>query len=147
VFRPLNARARVRNPFREEQQWPQRLLHVASMTSYEIVEGNNYNGIKEPLYNIVSYTWGRFRSTELDAPTLSAKVPWKIPPVDSTRHFSAGRINNLVTTLATFSNQARENEGEKDTGSDAKHVWIDVACIDQGSSPSSQASRMKEIGR
>lgn len=36
--------------------WPQRLLFVPEMKSYERAEGNRYGSTCEPCYNILSYT-------------------------------------------------------------------------------------------
>ena len=36
--------------------WPQRLLHVPSMTSHIREDLDSYNGVRAPDYNVLSYT-------------------------------------------------------------------------------------------
>jgi hypothetical protein len=43
-----------------EDYWPQRLLHIPTMTSYEKESGDIYCQTQRPDYNILSYTWGRW---------------------------------------------------------------------------------------
>lgn len=112
--------------------WPQRLLHVESMTSYEWQPGNIYNGHKEPAYRGVSYTWGRWRLAD-DAPAQLALpisgVPWAIPRIDPA-HFSAAE---LAATL-------RRTCGIQPT---VDFIWLDVACIDQRPG----LAALREVGR
>lgn len=45
--------------------WPQRLLHVPTMTSYEWQPGHCYGPSKpKPEYRAISYTWGRWKISE-----------------------------------------------------------------------------------
>jgi len=50
--------------------WPQRLLHVPSMTSFEWEPGNRYGVHIVPLYNAFSYTWWISNFSELYGPDL-----------------------------------------------------------------------------
>lgn len=71
--------------------WPRRLLHVPSMTSYLWQPGNIYGGITSPTYNIITYTWGRWmlRHPE-DKPHVKAidikGIEWDVPRIDP-EHF------------------------------------------------------------
>ncbi|KAL4908407.1 hypothetical protein BDW74DRAFT_175089 [Aspergillus multicolor] len=47
--------------FDNDDIWPRRLLHVSTMTSHKWQPGSRYNGQREPRYNAISYTWGRWR--------------------------------------------------------------------------------------
>lgn len=47
--------------------WPRRLLHVPTMTSFEWAPGNYYGSTQEPSYNATSYTWGRWAARRRDA--------------------------------------------------------------------------------
>ncbi|EGU86919.1 hypothetical protein HZS61_003084 [Fusarium oxysporum f. sp. conglutinans] len=105
------------------EAWPRRLLDVASMTSYERKPGNKYNGIKEPPYNAVSYTWGRFEDRR-EAPIRIKGVTWKIPGI-AKHHFTVNEFHQVLKTVA---------------GS-CHFVWVDVACIDQ----ENDAVKMDEI--
>lgn len=77
---------------------------------------------RNPAYNILSYTWGRFRT---DVPNYSndAKgeafqvdgIDWDIPPIDIKR-FTRKQFKSVLRTIA----------GKCD------YVWVDVACIRQG---------------
>jgi hypothetical protein len=55
-----------RDPFTlnelELMEWPRRLLYVLEMRSYERDGDNTYGGVREPAYNIISYTWGRWEA-------------------------------------------------------------------------------------
>lgn len=105
--------------------WPRRLLHIPTMTSLEREEGNTYGGAREPDYNILTYTWGRWRVS--DGPRLDvAGVDWDIPAIDE-RAFTLESFHRVIQTMSE----------------DSDFVWIDVACIDQNS----YAVKMDEIGR
>ncbi|RDW66847.1 hypothetical protein BP5796_09596 [Coleophoma crateriformis] len=51
--------------------WPQRLLRVDNMKSYEWQPGNIYGGEVAPKYNAISYTWGRY---DIDSPFAEHKA-------------------------------------------------------------------------
>lgn len=105
-----------------QRLWPQRLLDTATMTSYERLDGNVYDGVREPKYSIVSYTWGRWalrpeqQQGQGDASRVIIKgITWEIPRVDP-RHFSAHDFERMLSKIHST------------TGN--RFVWIDVACID-----------------
>ncbi|KFY63558.1 hypothetical protein V496_03866 [Pseudogymnoascus sp. VKM F-4515 (FW-2607)] len=113
-------------PSRDETQlqpWPRRLLHVASMTSYEWQSGNKYNGVKEPSYNAISYTWGRYEDPS-EAPINISGLTWKVPGIKKS-HFTVSEFEQALKTTA--------NKGA--------FIWVDIACIDQ----ENEAVKMAEI--
>ena len=85
--------------------WPRRLLHVESMRSYAWNPGNVYRGIKEPRYNAISYTWGRWKLNHGERPDVAGLqvhgTPWSIPRVHP-EHFSAEELHQVIrrTTAA-----------------------------------------------
>lgn len=103
------------DPFQLEEQspeWPLRLLHVPSMTSYENREDNTYNGEKEPQYNALSYTWGRWKIE--NGPVLEIHgTTWKIPSIHSDA-FSVAQFQTCINLASQ--------------GVD--FLWLDIACID-----------------
>ncbi|KAI1742659.1 hypothetical protein F4680DRAFT_463645 [Xylaria scruposa] len=119
--------------------WPRRLLHVPSMRSLEWKRGNKYGTFVAPAYNVITYTWGRFRLNDGEMPNIKAVdikgTPWKIPRVRPS-HFTANQflavIQSTMRTLIEF-------------------LWLDVACIDQRESvPECHGTLQKsaaEIGR
>jgi hypothetical protein len=117
--------------------WPQRLLHVPSMTSVKWQPGNLYGEYKAPNYNAVSYTWGRYafhnekskkyhlaKSVDIDVQNC-----WNIPRIDP-QHFKHTEFEALIQQTCA-----------NDEGID--FLWLDVACIDQNSGP----QKAMEIGR
>jgi hypothetical protein len=95
------------------EPWPRRLLYVSTLTSYERQPGNKYNGIKEPSYNAISYTWGRFEN-KAETPINISGVTWSIPGIQRF-HFTVDEFEKAIITVA---------EGHP-------FIWLDVACIDQ----------------
>lgn len=126
----------------EDSRWPRRLLHVRSMTSYPWQPGNKYGTHKEPKYNAISYTWGRFyvRNTEPEyasTPYLQVKgVPWNIPRMRPL-HFTVDEFHRLVLNAAS--------PPAEDGFESVEFVWLDVACIDQ-TKPHTD-DYYKEVGR
>ncbi|KAF2246493.1 hypothetical protein BU26DRAFT_606737 [Trematosphaeria pertusa] len=109
----------------DEKLWPRRLLHVPSMTSVEREGEHTYLGVQKPDYNILSYTWGRYKIS--DGPTLQVKnIGWDIQPIDPLRF----TVEDLETTLRVVSHGK-------------PFIWIDIACIDQ----ENYEVKMDEIGR
>ncbi|KAH6972228.1 hypothetical protein BKA56DRAFT_593857 [Ilyonectria sp. MPI-CAGE-AT-0026] len=114
--------------------WPQRLLHIKDMTSYELhLEGRDAyyrKKDKNPKYAIVSYTWGRFRADgkcnspiNPKAEAISVKnIKWKIPAIDPEQGFSRDKFQRALQAVA----------GSYD------YVWVDVACINQDHDPYNQ---------
>lgn len=96
--------------------WPERLLHVESMTSYKrenLAGGVFYNGVKEPLFSIVSYKWGLHVLPE--GPTLEvAGIDWDPPAIDQ----------KYFTTLEQLAMLQK-------IGRHSWWVWVDVGCITQ----------------
>lgn len=115
-----------------ESSWPYRLLHLKSWTSHVREPGNIYGGTKEPPYNILSYTWGRWLVT------YGASIPvdgleWRVPAVDPS-HFTVDDFKNAIQMA----------------GTGVDFVWIDIACIPQehaGETRDSIRIRGEEIGK
>lgn len=112
--------------------WPQRLLHVREMKSYERVECGRsdgkpvfrYGNVTAPPYNVLSYTWGRWAGT--GTALKVENVSWSIPSIDK-KHFS---IEQFTKTL-------------KIVGEKVQFVWVDIACIDQ----EDKMAKAAEIGK
>lgn len=72
-----------------------------------------YGDFKQPRYNILTYTWGRWEVPH--APTIRVEgLTWKIPSV-SPDHFTVEQFERVIERVCQT----------------ADFVWIDVACIDQ----------------
>ncbi|KAF2733137.1 hypothetical protein EJ04DRAFT_411683, partial [Polyplosphaeria fusca] len=121
--------------------WPRRLLCVSNLTSYAWQPGNVYNGVKEPQYNAITYTWGRWRLKDGEQPdTKSIPISingddWTIPRVDP-KHFTTAEFENVIRATTTLQPNFR-------SPNNVEFVWLDIACIHQGDDPRSAA----EIGR
>lgn len=124
-------------------RWPRRLLHVPTMTSYEWQPGNVYGPATSPLYNAISYTWGRWRVTadaddespadDVVTPLVVHGIPWDVPRVRP-HHFTSEQLLHAI----------RRSTGLGIHPSPVDFLWIDIACIDQrGDEPKSAA----EVGR
>lgn len=86
------------------------------MTSYERTDDQDtywYGDFKQPRYNILTYTWGRWEVSY--APSLRVEgLTWKIPSI-SPDHFTVEQFEQVMKRMCQT----------------ADFVWIDVACIDQ----------------
>jgi hypothetical protein len=73
--------------------------------------------VTEPPYNILSYTWGRFKARDgnVGSALEASGIEWDIPGIDATRAFSAEEFRDVLQRVAGENN----------------FVWVDVACIDQ----------------
>lgn len=111
-----------------EDYWPRRLLHIPTMTSHERGNGNVYNGVKEPDYSVLSYTWGRFQTPypQYGCSINVHNVPWDIPSIDDT-HFTVEAFHDVLNQITAGTDWA----------------WVDIACIDQ----ENITVKMDEIGR
>jgi hypothetical protein len=107
-------------------EMPRRLLHVPTMTSVELP----LPGDQKPIYNILSYTWGRWRSIEYESINIRG-TPWKIPAVDPNFAFSPKQFENVLRRVAK----------------EVDYVWVDIACINQGRNPEDIAEGMDQIGK
>ncbi|KAL2846383.1 hypothetical protein BJY01DRAFT_247286 [Aspergillus pseudoustus] len=108
-----------------EKYWPRRLLHIPTMKSIERKGTSTYNGIQEPNYGILSYTWGRWESNDFD-PIQIHGTSWKIPAVEP-EHFTPTMLQAVINEI----------------GRSVDHLWLDIACIDQDD----EATKMDEVGR
>lgn len=85
-----------------------------------------------PRYNILSYTWGRWRSEDYQ-PIAIEGTSWKIPAVVP-EHFTASDFERVLRYVA-----AQE---------EVKYVWVDVACINQGrDNPEDIAEGADQVGK
>ncbi|CZR50432.1 uncharacterized protein PAC_00304 [Phialocephala subalpina] len=129
-------------PGPETSTWPNRLLDVRTMTSYPRTGKAIYNGITEPAFNIISYTWGRYedRDGTSSGKSLSVTIKdgsWKLPIINSSR-----KDNGRGGSVYPFSME--ELEGVlRIVAEGVDFVWLDVACIDQ----SSALEKAKEVGK
>lgn len=118
--------------------WPRRLLHVPTMTSFEWAPGNYYGSFEEPDYIATSYTWGRWALRDHEMPEVKAieisGVSWEIPRIHPAR-FTRDQFLDFIRN-ATDPRPHEESQVE--------FLWLDVACIDQRSSEPASAA---EVGR
>lgn len=121
-----------------ESYWPRRLLCVKDWTSYERRDDQGrimYGQVTKPIYNIVSYTWGRFRAyrDEEGSAIQIRGINWQIPRIKP--HAQHGFSSNDFRTLL------------ENAASESGWVWVDVACIPQAPTDPEQADiLLKEIG-
>lgn len=112
-----------------EKAWPRRLLDTVTMTSFERQEGNLYGSFQEPLYSVLSYTWGRFEEKSPTCPALNvAGITWRVPAIDQ-KYFTTASFQRVI-------HQVRRLSGNR-------FLWLDIACIDQEDYP----VKMEEVGR
>ncbi|KDN59747.1 hypothetical protein CSUB01_12231 [Colletotrichum sublineola] len=132
----------------EEEQlsgWPRRLLHIPSMTSLHWPPGNVYGNAKEPRYNILTYTWGRWRledddehASEVESVAI-AGFPWHIPKI-SPAHFTADQFLSVIHSLSRPLGDHNMLPGVPEVD----FIWLDIACIDQRDDQPESAA---EVGR
>ncbi|KAI1157388.1 heterokaryon incompatibility protein-domain-containing protein [Nemania serpens] len=110
-----------------EKYFPRRLLHIPSLTSYERDSQGYYNGINEPPYSTLSYTWGRYQTHEC-IPSLPVKgITWEVPKIQES-HFTPDQFRRALSLLMY---------------SGIEWAWVDIACIDQVDT----SIKMDEVGR
>jgi len=115
------------------------------MTSWPWQPGNFYGNYKEPKYNVLSYTWGRW---SLNNDTLKsiksikvAGISWPIPRIHPD-HFTVEEFMNVIR-LSSIDAGKVDKPMEQAIRSPCDFLWLDVACIDQNHF----ATYMSEIGR
>lgn len=120
------------------KEWPKRLLYVPAMKSVARGENDSFLNPEtldldiRPRYNILSYTWGRWRSEDYQ-PIAIEGTSWKIPAVVP-EHFTTSDFERVLRYVAA--------QG------DFKYVWVDVACINQGrDSPEDIAEGADQVGK
>ena len=97
------------------------------MTSLERQGECTYGAATSPAYGVLTYTWGRYRTTIKGAPALRVKgVTWEIPAIKET-HFTVQAFQNVIDRI----------------GEHYDYAWIDIACIDQ----ENRIVKMEEVGR
>ncbi|KAI4279714.1 MAG: hypothetical protein L6R38_004968 [Xanthoria sp. 2 TBL-2021] len=95
------------------------------MTSLERTVEGVYGDSRDPTYNAISYTWGRFATNH--GPALKVNgITWSIPSIKP-NHFSVGAFHEIL---------------KKAAGTNGL-VWVDIACIDQENID----IKMDEIGK
>ena len=96
-----------------EGEWPERLLHVPSMTSIKRSHFNHYGSVTQPRFTVLSYKWGLW--IVKDGSRLEVKgISWETPAIDRKR-WTVVQFQQLIKRMAQ----------------DTDFVWIDVACINQ----------------
>ncbi|KAL2822276.1 hypothetical protein BDW59DRAFT_163866 [Aspergillus cavernicola] len=140
--------------FDNDSPWPRRLLHVPTMTSYKWRPGNKYNGRREPSYNAISYTWGRWKLNSVsENPGVGSLVikgiPWEVPRIDPS-HFSVEQFESTIRQAvqkpppqAKLPPPRRLRKWKERLRKSPEFLWLDIACIDQRETPEGKA----EIGR
>lgn len=106
------------------------------MISYVREGTNTYNGVTDPPYNVISYTWGNFTDSTATAITIKG-VDWPIPGVKRD-HFTKDAFKNAIQRVAGGIQHRCE------------WVWVDIACIPQRHDQETQEARDmrgQEIGR
>jgi hypothetical protein len=147
----------------ELEGWPQRLLHVPTLTSHQWQPGNIYNGHANPSYRAISYTWGRWRLKDDEQPNVKPlpikNAPWKIPRIDPVQ-FSVQQMEDVLRTICQCILAHESGYGYSETLGEflaefygrpfedvilpqVEWVWLDLACIDQRWGPAAAL----EIGR
>jgi hypothetical protein len=112
------------------------------MRSCEKTEEQTYSGAREPSYNILSYTWGRFATDGGQHALKIDGVLWDVPKIDPS-HFTTTQFQRIISDLTgpTISNEEADDSRQKAHANDCKpetkkkrveHLWLDVACINQG---------------
>lgn len=126
--------------------WPQRLLHVPSLTSYEWRPGNIYGNTSCPIYNILTYTSGSYKILPHEFPSIPPlrinNIPWAVPRVHP-HHFTP---DQLLAALNQARGWSLSSQGFLVAKTD--WVWVDFACVDQRKdSPAANAEmgRQREI--
>ncbi|KAI0453805.1 hypothetical protein F5B21DRAFT_477933 [Xylaria acuta] len=123
--------------FDDSCRWPRRLLHVPTMTSHRWALGDRYGEHESPRYVVLSYTWGRWRLGDDEAPEVPMLpvngIDWSIPRV-SPEAFKTGEMAAVLRCICDLASELAPVE----------HVWLDVACIDQRVNSPEMAA---EIGR
>lgn len=116
-------------------EWPMRLLHVPTMTSLKRTGISTYGAFEAPRYNIISYTWGRWRRKTGEGEALAVQgVSWDIPVIKDI-HFTVAQFQSVLSSITGVG------------AGDVDFVWVDVACINQGETPADEVERMDQIGR
>lgn len=125
------------------------------MSSCEKTEKETYSGAREPSYNILSYTWGRFATDSGYALKIN-DVLWEVPKIDPS-HFTPMQFQRIISSLtdpnfpSKESNESRQKEHASDfktaTKERVEHLWLDVACINQGPSIENTCERLEEINK
>lgn len=109
--------------------WPRRLLHVPTMTSYEWGPGNCYGPFESPLYNALTYTWGRWELRENQKPEVLPldikNISWECPRTDPD-HFHPSQLQKVLQRMT-----ANVDTGSSRPEPNIEFVWLDIACIDQ----------------
>lgn len=106
------------------EYWPHRLLHIPTMTCLERQRDNTYRStsfksIPCPAYSTLSYTWMRFKKVDGPDGIAVHGITWKIPSIDPA-HFTTTQLSQVIAAVADLSN--------------LEYLWLDVACLDPGSS-------------
>lgn len=143
--------------------WPQRLLHVQSMTScqayvlrrhlkrdpaisYYHPDGRWFD---EPAYRALSYTWRRFEIRDpIFAKNVEAlmihNIDWEVPKIDPAC-FTHQEFKAAVTHACLPFPQGQQPHND---GITVEFVWVDVACIGQRDTDGNgNVMKAVEIGR
>lgn len=117
--------------FDENSKWPRRLLNVRTMISHKWQPGNTYDGVVNPEYSILSYTWGRWRDRNPQSATKPLNiegVPWDIPKVDP-KLYTANEFKYILDLIVEDS--VGTDVGGRPSPAPSPFIWLDIACIPQ----------------
>ncbi|KAF2122739.1 heterokaryon incompatibility protein-domain-containing protein, partial [Lophiotrema nucula] len=116
--------------------WPRRLLHVPSLTSFEWAPGNVYGRYSSPEYAALSYTWGRWMHISDEKPEIEGLpiqgITWAVPKVLPTLF----TVDQFRCAIESCTKRRRQP--------DLEFIWLDIACINQNENSIEGAL---EIGR
>ncbi|KIX03765.1 uncharacterized protein Z518_07318 [Rhinocladiella mackenziei CBS 650.93] len=100
-------------------------------------------------------TWGRFATDSGDALKIN-DVLWEAPKVDLS-YFTPMQFQRIISSLTdpNFPSKESNESWQKDQAGDFKtatkerveHIWLDVACINQGPSIENACERLEEINK
>ena len=89
--------------FDDSGPWPRRLLHIETLESHPWQPGNIYGGCKNPKYNALSYTWGRWEVMQDELLEIRAAqlfgTSWTIPRINPI-HFTAEAFEAVIRDTA-----------------------------------------------
>jgi hypothetical protein len=90
---------------------------------YGVYRAANFTA-QNPKYNILSYTWGRWKIDDCtQCPVLPVKgTDWEIPAVKQD-HFTVEAFQNVLLSMLAQTN--------------IELAWVDIGCIDQDNNPES----------
>lgn len=108
-----------------------------------------YRGVCEPLYNVITYSWGRFAyfdKTERGYSSASYLAldgtTWQDDMPRMKSQFDARQLEKIIKIAANSSECPEDSIGR------VEFIWLDIACIDQSKIRGERVDEyFSEIGR